>query len=57
MIVAAKVHPAAGQTIDQLTRAMDEIDRALRRALPEVVEVYLDLTSLHSDSPRPAASE
>ena len=45
VIVAAKVHPAAGLTVDQLTRAMDGLDGALRSALPEVADVYLDVTS------------
>jgi cation diffusion facilitator family transporter len=44
-IVSAKVHPAARLTIDQLTHAMDALDRAIRTALPEVAEVYLDVTS------------
>src|SRR5439155_16407939 len=44
-IVAAKVHPAAGLTIDRLTGAMDELDLALRAALPEVADVYIDVTS------------
>lgn len=48
VIVGAKVHPAAGLTIDQLTRAMDELDQTLRSALPEVAEVYLDVTTYRS---------
>jgi cation diffusion facilitator family transporter len=44
-IVAAKVHPSPGQTGEQLARGMDDLDRALREALPEVAEVFIDVTS------------
>lgn len=54
VIVAAKVHPAAGLTIDELTRAMDSLDTAVRSALPEVADVYLDVTSDRLDT-RPGA--
>ena len=45
VIVAAKVHPAPGKTADELAEALDEIDHSLRRELPEVAEVFVDLTS------------
>jgi len=45
VIVAAKVHPAPGRTADELASALDDIDRALRRELPEIAEVFIDLTS------------
>jgi divalent metal cation (Fe/Co/Zn/Cd) transporter len=45
VIVAAKVHPAPGRTADELAGALDDIDRALRRELPEIAEVFIDLTS------------
>jgi cation diffusion facilitator family transporter len=51
VIVAAKVHPAPGRTADEVASALDDIDRALRQALPEVAEVFIDLTS-HRRSPR-----
>jgi divalent metal cation (Fe/Co/Zn/Cd) transporter len=44
-IVAAKVHPSPGQTGEQLPLAMDDLDRALREELPEVAEVFIDVTS------------
>ena len=44
-IVAAKIHPADGLTSDQLTRAMDDLDQAIRSALPEVADVFLDVTT------------
>jgi hypothetical protein len=43
--VAAKVHPAPGRTADELAGALDDIDRALRRELPEIAEVFIDLSS------------
>jgi divalent metal cation (Fe/Co/Zn/Cd) transporter len=45
VIVAAKVHPAPGQTADELATALDNIDHALRQELPEVAEVFIHLTS------------
>lgn len=45
VIVAAKVHPAPGKTADELAEALDDIDHALRQELPEVAEVFIDLTS------------
>jgi cation diffusion facilitator family transporter len=50
VIVAAKVHPTASLTVEQLTHAMDELDSALRSAVPEVADVYLDVTSYRLDS-------
>ena len=51
VIVGAKVHPAPGQTADELAIALDHIDHTLRRELPEVAEVYIDLTSHRAGSP------
>lgn len=45
VIVAAKVHPAPGRTADEVASALDSIDRALRQELPEIAEVFIDLTS------------
>jgi cation diffusion facilitator family transporter len=50
VIVAAKVHPAPGQTADELAIALDGIDQALRQGLPEVAEVFIDLTSHRAGS-------
>ena len=49
VIVAAKVRPVPSLTIDGLTRAMDELDAALRAAVPEVAEVYIDVTAYRSE--------
>jgi cation diffusion facilitator family transporter len=50
VVVAAKVHPAPGLTIDQLTGAMDGLDQALRTMLPEVADVFIDVTSYRLDT-------
>jgi cation diffusion facilitator family transporter len=50
VIVAAKVHPAPGKTAEELASALDDIDHTLRRELPEVAEVFIDLTSHRASS-------
>jgi cation diffusion facilitator family transporter len=45
VIVAAKVRPSPHLTVEQLSRAMDECDQALREASPFVADVYIDVTS------------
>lgn len=49
VIVVAKVRPAARFTIEQLTRAMDELDHKIRKALPVVADVFLDVTAHPAD--------
>jgi cation diffusion facilitator family transporter len=44
LLVAARIDIADGITGDQLERAMSEIDRAIRSAVPDVTEVFLDPT-------------
>jgi len=44
VIVAAKVHPSKETTIEELARAMDDLDHKLRAASPFVADVYLDVT-------------
>jgi len=39
------VHPAPGKTADELAEALDDIDHSLRQELPEIAEVFIDLTS------------
>jgi cation diffusion facilitator family transporter len=48
--VTARVHPAPNQTIDQLAHAMDQIDTEMRSAVPEVADVYLDITTYYTDT-------
>jgi divalent metal cation (Fe/Co/Zn/Cd) transporter len=45
VIVVAKVHPAPSLNIEQLTRAMDDLDHRIRRALPLVADVFIDVTA------------
>jgi hypothetical protein len=45
VILTAKVHPAAGQTAEQLAELLDELDHRLRDALPEIAEVFIDATA------------
>jgi hypothetical protein len=39
------MHPSSGQRGEQLALPMDDLDRALREKLPEVAEVFIDVTS------------
>jgi cation diffusion facilitator family transporter len=45
VIVTARVHPTPNLTIDQLSKAMDEVDLEMRAALSEVADVYIDVTT------------
>lgn len=49
VIVAAKVHPRESLNIEQLTRAMDDLDRRIRLALPLVADVFVDVTATRAD--------
>jgi cation diffusion facilitator family transporter len=44
-IIAAQVHPAPDQTAEQLAARLDELDLRLRRELPEIGEVFIDVTA------------
>ncbi len=44
VIVGAKIHPAPGLTTAELTHAMDGLDATIRLALPEVADVFIDVT-------------
>jgi len=50
VILAAKIHPSAVITTGDLTRAMDDLDRELRKRSPLVADVYLDLTTYRLDT-------
>ncbi|MGE5412721.1 MAG: cation diffusion facilitator family transporter [Syntrophomonadaceae bacterium] len=43
-IVVAKVRPSRKLDIDRLGRAMDDLDRRVRDALPYVADVFIDVT-------------
>ncbi|HYS54351.1 MAG TPA: cation diffusion facilitator family transporter [Thermoanaerobaculia bacterium] len=45
VIVAAKVRPSPRLTVEELARAMDNLDQALRTASPFVGDVYIDVTT------------
>src|SRR5262245_6919663 len=45
VVVLAKARPAPALKIAELTRAMDELDRRIRRELPLVAEVFIDVTA------------
>ncbi len=48
-IVVAKVRPSASLNIEQLTRAMDDLDRRIRLALPLVADVFIDVTAYRAE--------
>jgi cation diffusion facilitator family transporter len=45
VVVMAKVRPSPRMNGEQLTRAMDELDHKIRRALPFVADVFVDVTA------------
>jgi cation diffusion facilitator family transporter len=55
VVVAAKVRPSATLKIEQLTRAMDELDRRIRLALPLVADVFIDITAHRGEDGTPAS--
>jgi cation diffusion facilitator family transporter len=48
VIVAAKVRPSPRLTAEQLGRAMDDLDHALRETSPYVADVFIDVTAHHA---------
>ena len=54
VVVAAKVRPSPTLKIEQLTRAMDDLDRRIRLALPLVADVFIDVTSHRGEDGTPA---
>lgn len=49
VVVLAKARPAANLDIEQLTRAMDELDHEIRRLLPFVADVFIDVTAYRTE--------
>jgi cation diffusion facilitator family transporter len=45
VVVVGKVRPSASLNIEQLSRAMDELDHRIRAALPLVADVFIDVTA------------
>jgi len=48
VMVLAKVHPVENLSIEELTRAMDDLDGRIRRQLPIVADVFLDVTTFRA---------
>ncbi|HEV7572189.1 MAG TPA: cation diffusion facilitator family transporter [Thermoanaerobaculia bacterium] len=48
VIVSAKVRPSPKLTVEQLGRAMDDLDQALRDTSPYVADVFIDVTAHHA---------
>lgn len=46
VIVAAKVRPVSNLSAEELSKAMDALDHALREKSPFVADVYIDVTGL-----------
>ena len=55
VVLAAKVHPDPDLTVDELAKAMDESDARLRAELPEIGEVFIDVTA-HGSRDGPSLS-
>jgi divalent metal cation (Fe/Co/Zn/Cd) transporter len=49
VIVLAKVRPSASVNIEQLSRAMDDLDHRIRQALPFVADVFIDVTAYRAE--------
>jgi cation diffusion facilitator family transporter len=48
VVVFGKARPSPRLNIEELGRAMDELDRKIRRALPFVADVFIDVTGTES---------
>jgi cation diffusion facilitator family transporter len=48
VIVSAKVRPSPRLSVEELGRAMDNLDQALRETSPYVADVFIDVTSHHA---------
>lgn len=44
-VVVAKVRPSPAMSIEDLSRAMDELDHRIRKSLPIVADVFIDVTA------------
>jgi cation diffusion facilitator family transporter len=47
-ILTAKVRPVSGLSVQELARAMDDLDTRLRTVLPEIGDVFIDVTDRDS---------
>ena len=56
VIVAAKVRPSPSLSVGELARAMDDLDRRIRQALPLVADVFVDVTAYRGEDDSRAGS-
>jgi cation diffusion facilitator family transporter len=49
VIVVSKVRPSSKLNIEQLTRAMDDLDHRIRHMLPIVADVFIDITAYRAE--------
>src|SRR5438309_1589732 len=56
VIVAAKVRPSPSLSVGELARAMDDLDRRIRQALPLVADVFVDVTAYRGEDDSQAGS-
>ena len=49
VVVLARARPSPKLQIDELGRAMDELDRKIRAALPFVADVFIDVTGAQQE--------
>ena len=49
VMIFAKVNPSPALNIDQLSRAMDDLDHKIRADFPLVADVYIDVTNARAD--------
>ncbi len=54
VVVLAKARPSPRLGIEELGRAMDELDRKIRRALPFIADVFIDVTGTAKEPGPPA---
>jgi cation diffusion facilitator family transporter len=47
-VVTAKIHPSPTMSMEELTKAMDELDQTIREALPVIADVFIDITAHRS---------
>ena len=56
-IVVAKIRPSRTFDIERLSRAMDDLDRRMREALPYVADVFIDVTGQPNAGASPPSAE
>jgi divalent metal cation (Fe/Co/Zn/Cd) transporter len=49
VVVMAKIHLSAHMNIEQLSKAMDDLDHKIRLDLPFVADVFIDVTARRSE--------